>query len=452
MRSNSRLWMMALAIWWGVGFAAHADMQIESRTLPNGLQVVVIPNHKVPAVSQMLWFRVGAIDDPKGKSGLAHYHEHMMFQGTPRVPDDQFNTLIRSLGGEKNAFTSRDFTGYMINIAKEHLPKAMELEADRMMNLNPPQAYFDRERKVILEERKQVIEISPARLLDEQMDAALYRNHPYGIPVIGWHHEMETLSQEDVMQLHHDYYKPKNAVLVLSGDVTMQEVWPLVTRIFGNLPPGKPFARHWTSEPPQNAKRRVELRHPEVRKPLWVRNYAVPSIRTGAPETVYALDLLAQVLGGGSTSRLYRALVMEQKLAVSVSAAYNGYTLGPAEFSIRIVPAADVATQRIEQAVEAEISRLKTHPPTDDELEVAKTLYDASLTYARDGLQGINYTVGSLMMVGQPYDYILTVSDKVRTVTPDAVQNAARLLETQASVTGELLPEAQEPKTREAAP
>jgi zinc protease len=439
---NKFLCALLSALLLGLANATSASPVVETMTLPNGMQVVVIPNHKVPAVSHILWFRVGAIDDPEGKSGLAHYHEHMMFQGTKRYPDEQYSTIIRSLGGEKNAFTSKDFTAYMINIAKEHLGKAMELEADRMMNLDPPLSYFDRERKVIIEERKQVIESSAARMLDEQMDAALFRNHPYGVPVIGWLHEMEGLTADDVRKLHREFYKPRNAYLIVTGDVTMKDVAPLARKYYGNLPPGPETKRVWKMEPPQNVERRVTYRHPEVTKPQWSRTYIAPSVNVGNKEQVYALDILAQVLGGGSSSRLYRALVMEQKIAVSVAAGYNGYALGSGDFTVHAVPAQGVTPERIEQAVEREIERLKTELVTKDELTTAQTLYNASLIYERDGLQGMNYTVGSLMAVGLPADYILHVGEAVNRVTPEEIRTASQqVLIPSGSVTGVLLPE-----------
>ena len=421
-------------------FPARAELVVERATLKNGMEIVVIPNHKVPAVSHMIWFRVGAIDDPIGKSGLAHFHEHMMFQGTKRYPGDSYSTTIRALGGEKNAFTSKDFTGYMINIAKEHLAKAMEMEADRMMNLAPPSEEFVRERKVIIEERKMAVDSNPSALLNEQMDAALYRNHPYGVPVIGWLHEMQGLTQKDVMDFHHYYYHAGNAFVLITGDVTMKEVLPLAKQIYGVLPSGLAVKRSFRKEPPHNAARRVTMHHAEAKKPLWVRSYAVPSMNDGDSSQVFPLGVLSNVLGEGASSRLYQALVLNQKIAISAATSYNGFSLGSGEFSVQVTPAENVPLERIEQAVDAEIAKLRSSPPTPEETQTAKTLFAAELIYARDSLQAMNYIIGSMMAAGLPADTIIHMTDKVNAVTEAQVLNAVDAINIDASVTGILLP------------
>lgn len=420
--------------------SARAELVVEQATLSNGMEIVVIPNHKVPAVSHMIWFRVGAIDDPEGKSGLAHFHEHMMFQGTKRYPGDSYSTTVRALGGEKNAFTAKDFTGYMINISKEHLAKAMELEVDRMMNLAPPPDEFPRERKVIIEERKMTVDSSPAAQLNEQMDAALYRNHPYGTPVIGWLHEMEGLKESDVMSLHHNYYHAGNAFVLITGDVTMKEVLPLAKKIYGALPPGPKVVHHIKREPPQNVERTLVLHHPEAKKPLWIRTYSVPGSSDDL-KAVYPLSVLSNILGEGSTSRLYQSLVKRQKLAVSVSTAYQGFSIGPGEFSISVSPADGVSMEQVEKAVDAELATLATVPPTAEEMETAKTLYAADMVYARDSLQALNYMIGSMMAAGLGADTIIHLADKVKAVKVEEVEEALRLLKPEATVTGILLPE-----------
>ncbi len=238
--------------------------------LANGLEVIVIPNHRIPAVSQMIWYRIGAGDDPLGKSGLAHYHEHMMFEGTAKFKAGEYSDIIARHGGQQNAFTGADATSYFVNIAKEQLPLVMEMEADRMRGLTPTDEGAQKEKQVIIEERRQRIENSPEALLSEQMNAALFRNHPYHWPVIGWMHEMEGLTKEDVLQFHRTWYHPNNAILIISGDVTAAEVRPLAQKYYGGLPNVPVPPRRWNKEPPQNNARRVTLHHKNVKQPELV--------------------------------------------------------------------------------------------------------------------------------------------------------------------------------------
>ncbi|MBY0407314.1 MAG: insulinase family protein, partial [Rickettsiales bacterium] len=286
-----------------VGLAAESVA--EHFTLENGLEVIVLPNHRVPAVSHMLWYKIGAADDPQGKSGLAHFHEHMMYQGTNTLKKGEYSRIIAEKGGQENAFTGYDATSYYVNIRKEELGLAMKLEADRMRALKPASEDALKEKEVIIEERRSRIENSPDALLSEQVNAALFRNHPYHVPVIGWMHEMEGLSLQDVQDFHAKYYHPNNAILIVSGDVTGDEVKKLALEHYGKLPPKPIPARVWKQEPPQNAKRRVSLSHVNVQQESWMRDYAAPSVAYGAKDQALPLFLLSQLLGGGKTSKLY---------------------------------------------------------------------------------------------------------------------------------------------------
>lgn len=420
---------------------AMEPVKVETFTLENGMEVLVIPNHRVPAVSHMLWFRIGSADEARGVSGLAHYLEHMMFKGTDKLGVGEYSQIMSKHGGEHNAFTGYDYTGYYVNIAKEHLPLVMATEADRMVNLKVDDAEFLKERQVIMEERSMRTDNQPAALLSEQMNAALFLNHPYHVPVIGWRHEMEALSREQVFAMYHRYYHPNNAVLIVAGDITAAELKPLVEKYYGTLPKGEMMAREWTSEPPPTAERRVVLRDEKVLQPAFARSYLAPSYVNGETEHSLPLSLLSAVLGGGQTSRLYQSLVMEQKLATSASAYYNGLDLGPAQFNISATPAEGVSLEKLETAIDAVLATAITQGVTPEELARAKTLSKAEVIYARDGLQSLAYLFGMLRMVGLDADYFNSWPERIDAVTAAQLQaSAAWLLKPERSVTGYLLP------------
>lgn len=420
--------------------SAAEQTKIESFTLENSLEVVVIPNHRVPAVSHMLWLRVGSADDPAGKSGLAHFHEHMMFEGTANYPAGAYSDKIAAAGGQQNAFTGRDATAYYITIAREKLPLAMELEADRLRALAPADAAAKKEKQVIIEERRQRIENTPQALFSEQMSAALFRNHPYRLPVIGWMHEMEKLTKSDVLRFHNSWYHPNNAVLILSGDITAGEARPLVERYYGALPKTAVPARRWNQEPPQNSARRLAFRHPNLKQPVWARIYAASSLGYGSKDQALPLLVLSHLLGGGKTSRLYRSLVSDRRIASDVNVSYDAFSLGPATFEISVVPEPDTPMETLEKAVDEELAAAMK-PPGADDLSRTKSLLKAESVYARDGLESMARVMGWIRMTGLPKDYFLRWPELIDAVTPEQVAQAAKAaFNPDASVTGFLLP------------
>jgi zinc protease len=417
----------------------------ESFSLKNGLEVIVLENHRVPAVNHTIWYRVGAGDDPVGKSGLAHYHEHAMFLGTAKYKAGEYSKIIASHGGEENAFTTHDATAYFINIAKEELPLAMEMEADRMRGLSPSDADMAKEKQVIIEERRMRIENNPEALLAEQVRAVLFRNHPYHIPVIGWLHEMEGLTKQDVLDFHNKYYHPNNAVLIISGDITVREVKPLVEKYYGKLPQIHVPAHNWIKEPPQNSQRRVSMLSAQITVPTWSRVYEADSLGYGKSEETLPLFILAQVLGGGKSSRLYNALVTEQKIATNVSVDYNGFSKGAGEFSIEISPAHDsehkVEIADLEKAVDVEIAKLVENGLSDDEFVRAKTLLKADTIFARDGLSAMASIMGWVRMIGLNANYFSRWETLVNNVSKDSVLESTKdNLKKEQSVTAVLLP------------
>jgi len=311
-----------------------------SFTLPNGMQVVVIQDHRTPVVTQMIWYKVGSADETPGRSGLAHFLEHLMFKGTDKHPVGEFSQTVLKIGGNENAFTSVDYTGYFQRVPRDQLGKMMEFEADRMTGLVLKDENVLPERDVVLEEYNMRIANNPEARLSEQIMAALYLNHPYGRPIIGWHHEIEKLTREDALAFYKRFYAPNNAILVIAGDTDVKEIRPMVEQTYGKVraQPEIPVRRIRPQEPEPVSPRTVTLADPHVEQPSMRRTYLVPSATTAAPGESAALDVLAQLMGSGSNSYLYRALVVDKPLAVNANASYQGTSLDPTQFSIAVSP------------------------------------------------------------------------------------------------------------------
>src|SRR6476620_7301668 len=328
-------------------------------TLSNGLQVLVIPDRRTPVVTQMIWYKVGSADETPGKSGLAHFLEHLMFKGTSKHPVGEFSQTVLRVGGNENAFTSTDYTGYFQRVPREQLAKMMEFEADRMTGLILKDENVLPERDVVLEEFNMRVANNPEARLTEQMMAALYLNHPYGRPVIGWRQEIEQLDREEALEFYRRFYTPNNAIVVIAGDVTAEEVRALAQDTFGKVPRVadiKPRLR--PQEPVQEAPRTVTLADPRVTQPSLSRYYLVPSSTTARPGESEALDVLAHVLGRGENSRLYQALVEEKNIAVNAGASYDGTAVDNTRFGVYGTPKPGTSLPQLEQAIDAVIADL----------------------------------------------------------------------------------------------
>ena len=422
--------------------AAAQRFNAESFTLGNGLQVIVLPNHRVPAVTQMVWYKTGAADDPRGKSGIAHFLEHLMFKGTHANPGAAFSALIAQNGGRDNAFTTEDYTVFHETVAKDRLDLAMRLEADRMTGLVLDDAAVLPERDVILEERRMRIDNDPSALLREQLIAGLYLNASYHNPTIGWEHEMRGLGTADALAFYRDWYAPNNAILIVAGDVETAEVRVLAQRHFGPLAARSVPPRLRLEEPPHYAAIRLEMKSPRAAQPSWRRFYLAPSYRAGATQHVYALQILAEILAGSADSRLHKALVLDKKLALSVGAGYSPSALGLAEFGVYATPKPGVAIADIEAAVEAELHRLLEHGVEAEEVAQAARRMQASAIYSQDSLSGPANIVGTALAIGRSLDEVAAWPDKLGAVTPAEVAAAARaVLVERNSATGILLPE-----------
>jgi zinc protease len=419
-----------------------AARAVEQFTLDNGMQVVVVPDHRTPVVTHMLWYRIGAADDPYGKSGIAHFLEHLMFKGTANHPGGHFSQQIAAVGGQENAFTSYDYTGYFQRVSRENLGSMMEFEADRMTGLVLGEDVIAAERDVILEERNQRIDNDPSARLSEQVQAAQYLNHPYHRPTIGWRHEMETLNREDALSFYRRYYQPDNAFLIVAGDVTADEVKALVAKTYGKIPraatPIGPRVR--PQEPPQIAERRVTFADLRVTQPSLQRSYLVPSLTTAQNSEGDALEMLAYVLGGGANSRLYRALVIEKRLATTAGSWYQGTSLDPTRMGIYGTPAAGVSLETLEAAIDVQIAALLDSGPTTEELERAKSRLIADTIYAQDNQSQLVRMYGAALATGSTVRAVLERPDRLRAVTAEQVRDVARrYLDKRRSVTGYLV-------------
>jgi zinc protease len=411
-------------------------------TLPNGLKVLVIPDHRTPVVTQMIWYKVGSADETPGKSGLAHFLEHLMFKGTSKHPDDEFSQTVLRVGGNENAFTSTDYTGFYQRVPREQLAKMMEFEADRMTGLILKDENVLPERDVVLEEYNMRVANNPEARLIEQIMAALYLNHPYGRPVIGWHHEIEQLSREDALAFYRRFYAPNNATLVIAGDVDAADVRPIAERTFGAVAPQPaiPAKRLRPQEPEPIAPRSVTLSDPRVEQPSVKRYYLVPSAATAAPGESAALDVLAQLMGNGGNSYLYRALVVDRPLAVSAGAGYQGTSLDATQFMISASPKPGVEFSQIEQVIDRVISDVAQNLAPPEDLERVKTQLIAEAIYAQDNQATLARWYGGALTTGLSVEDIRSWPDRIRAVTAEQVRAAAhKWLDKKRSVTGYLI-------------
>ena len=390
------------------------------------MQVVVIPDHRAPVVTQMIWFRVGGVDDPPGLSGLAHFFEHMMFRGTKLTPGDQFSRTIARNGGEDNAFTTHDFTAFYEQIAKDRLPAVMALEADRMANLDLSDSNVATERNVVLEERRMRIDNDPQALLGEQIDAALHLSHPYGRPVIGWPEEIRHIGRTEAQEFYRHHYAPNNAILVVAGDVTVDEVRNDAQAAFGKVPARELVARAANAEPPRMGETRLAVARGDVKVPLFIRVYRVPSYAEAAPGQAEALETLAQMLGGDYTATLYRKLVVERRLATGAGASYDGYARDAGEFTVYAYPRPGVPLATLERAIDGIIADYAKAPPNAHELTRARTQLVAGVTYRRDSQFAMASAYGQALAIGLTAFDVRAWSDRIGAVTGEAIAKAAK--------------------------
>ena len=418
--------------------AGFAEQAISSFTLENGLEVVVIEDHRAPAVTQMLWYKVGAADEPPGQSGIAHFLEHMMFRGTEMHAGGEFQKTVELLGGSENGFTSRDYSGYFQRVANDRLETVMALEADRMSNLLLSEEDIVVERQVVLEERNERTDSNPHSLFSEQRAAALYLNHPYGTPVIGWRHEIEGLGRDELLQFYRKYYAPNNATLIIAGDVQPDQVRELAIKYYGGIAPNPELEpRNRPQEPPHLAPRRLTASDPRVAQPYLVRQYLAPERNPGDQEQAAALEILAEILGGGVTAVLNRKLEIEDKIAVYVSAFYDGTSVDRTSFGFVVMPVPGVSLEDAESALDEALEEFMEAGVDEDQLARIKSRIRAAWIYGQDNVREQADRYGRALTMGLTVDDVQAWPGVLQAVTgEDVVAAAADVLNMRNSVTG----------------
>ena len=422
------------------GGGADAGPEVAHFALANGLEVVVIPDHRAPVVTHMVWYRNGSADDPVGKSGIAHFLEHLMFKGTEAHPAGAFSEVVAELGGQENAFTSMDYTAYYQRIAAEHLGTVMGFEADRMTGLALDDAVVAPERDVVLEERRMRTDSDPGAQLSEALSRALFTHHPYGLPIIGWMHEIEELDRADALAYYSRFYTPENAILVVAGDVKPDAVRSLAEETYGRIPAraGAAPVRRRPREPQARADRRVTLRDPKVEQPSLQRAMIVPSYRTGKPGEAEALDLLSQLLGAPQTGHLYKRLVMEEGVAVNAGVWYMGSAIDDTRFALYAVPVPGISLPDLEARLDAALAAFAAAGPGEAELRRAKTRLVADAVYAQDNQANMARIYGSTLAIGGSIEDVRAWPGRIEAVTAGEVREAARRLIGARGVTGYL--------------
>lgn len=425
--------------------AARAETgDVSHFRLENGLELVVIENHRAPVVVHMVWYRVGAADEAPGKSGIAHLFEHLMFKGTDKYPEGAFSRLIEAEGGMDNAFTTHDYTAYFQRIAADRLPLVMALEADRMRNLRLSEEDVETEKKVVLEERNQRTDSDPGALFREQRMAVQYLNHPYGRPVIGWRHEVAALAREDALRFYRTYYAPNNATVVVVGDVIPEKVRALAEQHYGLLAPSADLPpRRRPQEPPHLAERRLEMHDARVARPYVIRTYYLPPEMVKDRRRAAALTMFAELLGGGATSRLTQALVNERKIALSTAAFADVDRLDSGIFMLYAVPTPGTSLADMEKALDDEVAAFIERGIDPDDLARARTRVKAAVICGRDSMMAEAREYGAALSLGRSVEDVRRWPELLADVSDAEILAAGRAaLDRRRAVTGYLAPKA----------
>ncbi|MBO9407636.1 insulinase family protein [Shimia sp. R9_1] len=439
--------VLALALTAGMTAPLQAaDDLVSTYTLDNGMQIVVVEDHRAPVVMHMVWYKAGSADERPGVSGVAHFLEHLLFKGTENLEPGEFSATVAANGGRDNAFTSYDVTAYHQRVASDRLELMMRMESDRMVNLQLDEEDILTERDVIIEERNQRVENNPGALFREQLSAAQYLNHRYGVPVIGWRHEMEALDLEDALEFYEAYYAPNNAILIVAGDVEPDEVKALADQYYGAIPANPelpPRAR--PSEPPQSSARRMVFYDPRVAQPYVTRSYLAPERNSGDQRQAAALTLLAELLGGGQTSVLSQKLQFETKQSVYAGSWYRGTSLDATTFNLIMVPAPGVEMQEAEEAMDGAVAEFMQEGVDEAHLERIKMQLRASQIYERDNVESVANRYGRGLTSGLTIADIQEWPEILNAITSEEIMAAAEeIFDDRKSVTGWLMTQEQE--------
>ena len=420
-----------------VAWPVWAEPPVTTFSLDNGMDVVVIQDHRAPVVTHMVWYRVGSADEPRGISGIAHFLEHLMFKGTDEIPDGAFSKIIAANGGQDNAFTSWDYTGYFQRIAADRLELVMKMEADRMVDVVITEDHVKTEREVIIEERNSRTDNSPDALFMEQMRASLFLNHAYGNPIIGWRREMEQLSLQDALAFYERYYAPDNAILVVAGDVTPDQVRTLAEKYYGPLKPSGRPADPRPQEPPHLAPRRIDMTDERVRQSYVVRNYFVPTYDPEKPEEAAALSLMSDIFTDTIASRLSQSLQVEQKIAIGTGGWYSPQARDATVLTLYVVPVPGKSLAEVEAAMDAEIAKFIKEGPTEEEMARVKRVQRANRIYAQDNQSSLARLYGAALSAGFSVNDVQNWPNVIEAITAEQVRQAAEThLKIERSVTG----------------
>ena len=424
------------ALFFVAGFQPADAAPVQEIVLENGLKVLLLEDHKSPAVTFQVWYRVGARNEKDGKSGLAHFLEHMMFKGTPTTKPEEYSRIIAKNGGRSNAFTSSDTTVYFATMSRDKIGIELELEADRMANALLGETYFEAEKKVIQEERRLRTEDNPASAMSEVASAVAYTIHPYRRPVVGWMEDIQNLSRQDLVDFYKLYYAPNNAFIVVLGDFSTEDILPKIKASFGKIPRGSEPPQVRAEEPEQRGERRVFLKK-EAELPFLLLFYRAPNLKS--PDS-FALDLLSVVFAGGRSSRLHHELVYQKRLVRGVDADYSGVSIDPMGFSIYAQLLPGIAPAHVEREIDRQLERVKSELVSERELQKAKNQIEAAFIFAQDSIFGQAMKIGYYEVAGgwrQMDGYL----DGIRKVTREDIRRVAKqYLDRDRRTVGTLIP------------
>lgn len=428
-------WLSVLA---GISPLKAGLFDISAFKLSNGMEVLVIPNHKAPIIKHMVWYKAGSVDEPRGKGGTAHLLEHLMFRGTATVKDGEFNDLISRNGGDSNAFTSLDYTAYHQALDISRLELAMYLEADRMQNLKITPEAFAKERDIVFQERKQVVDNNPLSYFGESIRKLLWQEHPYSLSVGGTPEDIMAISQKDVEQFYEQFYAPNNAILVLAGDIDTQTAKKLAEKYYGKVKPRQIGEKAKFPKLERKFHADLKMQLPAANSSRLVKSYLAPSFNTDA-DHIYALTVFSKYLGEGETSKLYKNLVLKQKAALAVSVSYDYADRSYGTFTIAAVPAEGIGQAEFEEILDkAVVDAVKEI--NAEEIDNTKQKMLAGLVYLRDNPNDAAYIAGMMAAVGFSAEEIDSNDERIRSVGYRDVQAAAADILNSTVVSGWLLP------------
>ncbi len=404
--------------------------EIEQAKLKNGLEINVIENHKSPIISFMIWYKAGGGDDYSGKSGIAHFLEHLSFEGTNILKAGEYSKIISDNGGISNAFTGLDYTAYYENITKDKLDLVMFLAANRMKQVQITPKVFAKEKKVVLEERLSRYDNNPAAIFNEKLKAKLWQDLPYGRPIIGFKDEIENLSIEDVKDFYNSFYAPNNAIIVVSGDTTLAKVTKYAKEFFGKIPKSEKLPqRNWSDKKPKIQKsNKIVMQDERIKEPRLMKIYAVPSFNKDKSGKAYSLEVLNEILGSSLSSRLYKSLVMDKGKALSAYSFYSGSSFGYGTFGFYCIPKEGVSLNILQKLIEDEVQKIAKGDITDKEVLEAKQKITNQLEYLKDNPLELSNTFGALLSVGLTAEDIKKYPERIKAVTRQDIIKAAGLL------------------------